>query len=371
MVEFDRVILTGATGAVGAYFARRLVHELKVPTVCILRNPGALERLTRAVGPEVAGRVTPVFADLTREDEVVAAAGGLGRSERLLAVHCAGEVSWTKSERLAAPINIGGTRNVARLAVAASRQPPRLVFLSTAFCSDDHPPRNPYEVTKLAAERLLAAEFATQASVSVLRCSLVVGATSDGWISRFNGLYPLIRILALAEVPCLIADPDYRVDCVPVDFIWDQVVRAAVAPGRAGEVRRLVAAAADRALPLPTLARMVLSRVDGLRRRNRLTPLPEISILTERQFRFLMRSSRSWNLVQRFAKVEEISELMSGYISHGGSGRQIDADTLGGPPPDPADYMDRVLDYWILCNESRVLAAREPDWLMAGEGARA
>ncbi|WP_421934767.1 SDR family oxidoreductase [Phenylobacterium sp.] len=371
MSDFDRVILTGATGAVGAYFVRRLVDEGSPPTVCILRDPNALERLGRAVGPEIASRITPVFADLTREDEVLAVTAKLGKSERSLVLHCAGEVSWTKSERLAAPINIDGTRRVAQLAVTVSRQTPSLVFLSTAFCSEEHPPRNPYEATKLAAERLLAAEFAGLVDISIMRCSLVVGTSSDGWMSRFNGLYPLIRILALAEVPCLIADPDYCVDCVPVDFVWEQAVRAAAMPRPPGQMLRLVAAAGRRAMPLQSLARLAVGRVDALRRRHQQPPLPEISILAERQFRFLMRSSKSWNLSQRFAKVEEISELMAGYVSHGGSGREIEAIALGGPPPDPAAYMDRVLDFWITCNERRVLGARRPDWLLAGEGAGA
>jgi thioester reductase-like protein len=368
MADFDRVILTGASGAVGAYFVRRLVEDSATPIVCVLRGPNAFDRLVRAVGAEFASRLAPVYADLTREDEVAAAAAALGRSERSLVIHCAGEVSWTKSERLAAPININGTRYIAQMAMAVSRQRAALVFLSTAFCSDTHPPRNPYETTKLAAERLLAADFAAHLDVSIVRCSLVVGAASDGWMSRFNGLYPLIRILALAEVPCLIADPDYCVDCVPVDFVWEQVERAAAQPRRSGEVLRLVAAAGGLALPIHELARMALSRIDALRQRHQLAPLPEISILPERQFRFLMRASKSWSLTHRFAKVEEISELMAGYISHGGSGRNIEPIALGGPPPDPADYMDRVLDFWIARNEARILSAREPDWLMANQG---
>ena len=168
-------------------------------------------------------------------------------------------------------------------------------------------------------------------------------------------------------MPCLIADADYAIDCVPVDFVWDQVARALQDQSPSGMMRLLVASAGSDALPIQKFVRIVLSRVDAFRETHDLPRLPEISILPDRQFRFLMRASKNWGLTKRFAKVEEISELMSGYIAHGGSGRKIEAITAEVAAPDPATYMGSVIDYWIEENAGRILTAREPVWLTADQ----
>ena len=367
MHDFDCILLTGGSGAIGAYILRELAGDQTVPIFCILRGKASLERLIAAVGPEVADRIIPIYADLSVRGQVEATLNQIGRFPRCLAIHCAAEVSWTKSERLSGPINVEGTRNFAWLAVSVSREQPVLVFLSTAFCEQGYPPRNAYEATKLAAELLLEQEFGDLAQIAILKCSLVVGAEVDGWIARFNGVYPLIRILALAEVPCLIADAQYQIDCVPVSFVWNQIT-SAVGELRAGaRLVRLVTAAGSLSLPIQELVRHTVERVDRARQACGLESLPIISIISERQFRFLMSASKSWSLTRRFSKVEEISEVMSGYIAHGGSSRNIKSSTLGGPAPDPKTYIARVLDFWIERQAARVLSSRQPEWLTADE----
>lgn len=362
MLEYDAILISGGSGAVGSFFLRELASRFVGPIYGLHRTPNAFERMTASLNGGIE-RVTPVLVDLADADASRAAAGHLPRHSRLLGIHCAGDVSWTKSERLVGPINVGGTRNFVAMATALSETPPSIVFLSTAFASADHTPRNAYERTKLQAEEVLRTEFAGAIRAAVVKCSLVVGAQNDGWISRFNGLYPLLRVILSAELPCLIADPSYTVDTVPTDFVWAEVLAAAAALSAERSWLDLVAASGPASLSLQQIVEIARERADRLRREAGLDPLPPLSIITERQYRFLMQASKSWDMEARFAKVEQISEIMSGYITHGGSGRTIEPLTLSGSAPPPARYLATATDFWIAQNMDRVVTRRRPEWL--------
>ena len=363
MLDYDAIILSGASGAVGSFLVRELTEHWPQKLICVLREPASMDRLRKAVGDDMAARVIPVYADLTKDEDAAAAQAVVGMHHRCLAIHCAGDVSWTKSQRLVGPINIDGTRRFAQLAVEASRNRPAIIFLSTAFCSDDAEPRNAYEATKLQAERMLLDDFSARAYLATIRCSLVVGSQSDGWIARFNGLYPMMSLIAMAEVPCLIAERTYTVDTVPIDIVWREIELAARRLSDANPVLRLIVASGNNAIRLAKFAEITSARVNDTRAAEGLGALPQISIISERQFRFLMKASKSWDMEQQFSKVEQISDIMAGYIAHGGSGRDIEPRLLGNAMPIPESYMPSVVDYWIGRNRSRVLVDRVPEWL--------
>lgn len=363
MLDYDAIILSGASGAVGSFLVRELTEHWPQKLICILREPASMDRLRKAVGDDMAARVIPVYADLTKDEDAAAAQAVVGAHRRCLAIHCAGDVSWTKSQRLVGPINIDGTRRFAQLAVEASRERPAIIFLSTAFCSDDAEPRNAYEATKLQAEHMLLDDFSARAYLATIRCSLVVGSQSDGWIARFNGLYPMMSLIAMAEVPCLIAERTYTVDTVPIDIVWREIELAARQLSDANPVLKLIVASGSNAIRLAKFAEITSARVNDTRAAEGLGALPQISIISERQFRFLMKASKSWDMEQQFSKVEQISDIMAGYIAHGGSGRDIEPRLLGNAMPMPESYMPSVVDYWIGRNRPRVLVDRVPEWL--------
>lgn len=355
------LVLTGSSGAIGSHIVRHSRHIASSRAFCIVRSPRSFEMVREAAGP-AAARLTPIFADVSSQTDMARAAAEIGRWENAAAVHCAGDVSWTKSARLLRPVNVEGAVNVAKLMIQVSHCRPSLVFLSTAFADESIAARNAYEQTKLEAEHELLTIDARQLGLAIIRCSLVVGASSDGSISRFNGLYPLIRIVALAEVPCVIAEPDYKVDVVDVGYVGEQVDLALEQLGDAASPLRLIAAAGDGAMGIRPLVTTILSRTNKFRNDRGLDDLPEVSVVTSRQYRFLMGASKNWGLEKRFSRVEQISDLMSGYIRHGETGRAIKPVFLCDPPPEPSAYMPAVIDYWLSVNERRILADRQPEW---------
>jgi thioester reductase-like protein len=367
MHDFDAVLISGASGVLGSFAVRELLREFSCPIYCLLRSPMSFTKLTNSLGKMAISRIRPLFADLTSCAEMEALAGSLN-SKRLLGIHCAADVSWTRSEVLLRPVNEAGTRRFAELLLAASQQVPTLCFLSTAYVEAGQQPRNAYELTKGAAEAMLTKEYGARLALYILKCSLVVGSSEDGWIGRFNGLYPLVRIVAHADVPCLIAEPGYCLDTVPIDFVWREIC-AGAALARPSAPIYATAAAGNSAISLIELAHGIQRETNMVRRANGLSSLPEISIIPERKFKFLMTAAKTWGLESRFAKVEQISQLMSGYLLHAATARRIEPTSLTGQPPDPRNYLAGCIRYWLEQNIGSVLRDRSPEWIGGKLGA--
>jgi len=364
MPKYDRVLVSGGSGAIGAAVLRQLMQQYpEAQIVCVLRNSRSLERLAPFLEPSRLHRLKSVFLDLAAEEPIDLNTVGLEKTQRCLAVHCAADVSWSKSERLLSPINVRGAERFAELALAASERQPALIFLSTAFIEDGKPFRNAYEKTKLAAETLLQERFGARMHLGIIRCSLVVGSSIDGEILRFNGLYPLVRVVALAEVPCVIADASYQVDTVPVDYVVAQIIACAQSLGEGCRFISTVAATgSERSLLIGDLVQCIASNANSFRAALGAEPLQPVSVIPQRQFRFLMRAARVGRWRRGSARWRESARFMSGYVVHGASGRAIRPSWLGSAAPAPASYIDTVIKYWLERNHDRVAANKQHSW---------
>lgn len=173
-----RVLLTGASGFVGAAVMRALVavgYEVRA----LVRSPGSFQPL-----PGVAAWP----GDITDLASTVAAASGCGS-----VIHCAADYRLSLRPADAASmiaVNVGGTANVLRAAQATGAK--RLVHCSTvgtlAFqrtgkvCNEeDRAPSpaslaGPYKRSKWAAERLVLGPFSAGLEVVVVQPSTPVGS---------------------------------------------------------------------------------------------------------------------------------------------------------------------------------------------------
>jgi nucleoside-diphosphate-sugar epimerase len=199
-----RVVMTGATGALGSLAAERLVstgHDLVT--------------LSRTGTPRWDLREEPP-ADLPEL---------LGTAD--VVVHAAADIRLGASWDALAPVNVTATARIAETLGAVSR-PPRLVFVSSAFA----PPRgeghnNEYEHTKWAAEEVVRA---AGIPVTIVRPSLIIGSRGDGRILRFSGLYQFVRMLSHGLVPAVPGKGATKLDVVPVDVAADLLVSEIESP---------------------------------------------------------------------------------------------------------------------------------------------
>jgi thioester reductase-like protein len=250
MPSHDALLLTGATGFVGAAVLARHLERSDRPVVALVRAPdqrAASARLRRVLGElfdpgeadELAARCTAVPADLlaprlgldlARRDDIARRVTEV--------VHCAASVEFDQPLAQARSVNLTGARRVTQLAELCSVSGEglrRVVHVSTAYVAgerdgvfdeDEHGPppafRNTYEQTKHEAEHALRT-WPGRLPLQIVRPSIVVGDRRTGWTSAFNVLYWPLRMYARGHLPVVPAVREAPVDVVPVDYVADAV----------------------------------------------------------------------------------------------------------------------------------------------------
>jgi thioester reductase-like protein len=245
----DNVLLTGATGFLGAEVLKRILRSHPRTHVSLLVRSTVREtatermerQLVRSFGQEETSRhrdrVEVVEADISHR--------GLGidpeRSLRLLprvdhVIHCAAAVQFGLPLDVARRDNTDGTRNVLTF---AERLPHlgRLDYIGTAFVAGKRNGlvkedeldvgqefSNSYEQTKMESEKLVRA-FAERHPTAIYRPSIIVGNSKTGEAGAFQGFYQALQfyrqIFSKGIVLMIPADPNAIVDIVPIDYVVD------------------------------------------------------------------------------------------------------------------------------------------------------
>ncbi|MFE4975292.1 amino acid adenylation domain-containing protein [Kitasatospora sp. NPDC056651] len=238
------ILLTGATGFCGAHLLHALLATTRARIHCLVRAPDeehALERLRAAqqrfLRHDLADpRVVPLVGDLTRPRLGMTDRQFDWMAGRLDAVfHLGGQVNFLYPYHQLRAANVGGTREVVRLA-GHSRGIP-VHYLSTLAVlagfgaagvpkvTERTPLAHPerlgvgYVESKWVAERLLREAAAAGLPVTVLRTNDVTGDLADGVMNTGTELCALIAYLADSGT-----SPDVR---LPLDFVpADRFARA-------------------------------------------------------------------------------------------------------------------------------------------------
>jgi thioester reductase-like protein/predicted lipid carrier protein YhbT len=246
MSRTQRVLLTGITGSVGSWIARKALLDGKRLLAVVRADSDAAARsrvraALNVVGVgDLAGQVEVMRGDICLE--------GLGLKPRTrhpsdisLIIHCAAALEFGENfVELSRQVNIGGTANVLEL---AERLQAPVCHLSTAYVAGTRSGivyesetdvgqefHNAYERTKSQAESLVR-EWSRRTSLEsfIFRPSIVVGDTEGGRILNFDGVYNLMRFFdSLAGV---LGEKDFRVigepnatkNFVPVDYVAEAI----------------------------------------------------------------------------------------------------------------------------------------------------
>ncbi|MCP2261200.1 nonribosomal peptide synthetase MxcG [Streptoalloteichus tenebrarius] len=251
-----QVLLTGATGFVGAHLLHELLTQTDARVVCLVRaeDAASAERrvraaLTRQHLPltDVADRVVALPADLTRPWLGLDAERFAELAEECDAIyHNAAVVSVVREYRSLRAANVLGTREILRLAAAGRPVPVHHVSTLAVGPPEGVSPEVPeafvpahpgladgYQQSKWVAERLMEQAAHRGLPVTVYRLGRVVGAPGTGLVNEqdlvWRLLLPGIRAGAL---PVL----DVAETWTPVDFVARALVRLSLTgtpePGR-------------------------------------------------------------------------------------------------------------------------------------------
>jgi fatty acid CoA ligase FadD9 len=255
-LPFATILLTGATGLLGAHLLPALLARTAAHVVCLVRAPGD-EAAAARVRATLAGYDLPL-PDATRWSALAAdlAAPDLGLSaahRRALAaeadavVHAAAEVSWLGTyEALRAP-NVLGTAALLTLARTGHLKPFHFVStISTAPATGDESSTltlaearagGGYGLSKWVAEQLVRRAGARGHPVAVYRPAMITGHSQHGLGNPDDYVHRYLRACVAAGVHLDAAGE--RLDMTPVDFVADAIAALVAAHPCGGATHHL------------------------------------------------------------------------------------------------------------------------------------
>jgi thioester reductase-like protein len=247
----DAVLVTGATGMLGAHVVAELLAATRRPVLCLVRpahgDPHrALGDAWRRFGLErllADERVVAVAGDLTQPDLGIGQDSWAGLARRVRAIyHCAGRTAPLASYVDLFAANVDAATAVLRLAGQAGAE---LHHVSTTGVFGGHdgvvkeaeysdgPDGLPtgYDQTKWVAEQLVRQAQRRGLRVSIYRLALLLASSHGGALHPEDGAGRLLRVCAkLGVAPDLHPDP---IAAAPVDHVARALVRLSLVGGAA------------------------------------------------------------------------------------------------------------------------------------------
>lgn len=251
----DTVLLTGATGHVGAALLPSLLEDPDARVYALVRardDAHLAERATRlrARVPGAEDRLFLVRGDVTQPGLGLSAEDTAGvHAEVTALIHSAASVRFDLPRAAALADNVASTEHMLAVAraLAARGRLTRLDHVSTAYVAGERPGRvfeeecdegqtfrNSYEWSKCRAEAGVRAAIAEGLPAAIHRPSIVVGDSRTGATESFNVLYWPLMLYARGWWRIFPGRPDTLVDIVPVDFVADAIATLRRDPGSLG-----------------------------------------------------------------------------------------------------------------------------------------
>jgi thioester reductase-like protein len=258
-----KVLLTGATGFLGAFTLAALLrltdHEIvsivraEDPEHAVARTAAALERtglFDAALRRDFARRVVALPGDLARPRLGLTERQWDGLAEEVATLyHCGAEVDYVKPYRSLREANVGGTVELLRL---AARGPKTMHYVSTTFifgfaprlvCRENESNAEMKELnfgyaqTKWAAEQVIAEAGRRGMAVRCYRPSLVT-ASAQGCYVRGD---LTARLLAYMISHGISVDAGNQISLLPVDVCANNIVALSLLENAGPEVFHLTA----------------------------------------------------------------------------------------------------------------------------------
>lgn len=241
----DRVLLTGASGFVGAHLLEELLRDPARRVTCLMRQDTDLHGVFAQYGLDPSGldRTDTIRGDL-------AAPGlGLGLTQPGITsiLHAGASVHHLSPYRSLRDANVGGTVEILRL---AARIGCPLHYLSTlsALTPADHPltetdraadlapPSGGYNLTKWVAEQLVVQAAERGLAVTIHRIGSTGGNSRTGAFNPADILGRQVRgYLASGCAPA----GEALINLLPVDYVARAIVTLAADPANTGRVFHL------------------------------------------------------------------------------------------------------------------------------------
>ncbi len=350
----ELVLVTGATGVLGSY---------ALPALMELRPNARFMVITRGRLPRNLddARIDVVTADL-RSNFWSDPAFRNKVSQVTHVVHMAADVRWNAPEEDALNTNAIVTEQLVSQIESHATGLEKFVYVSTAFSTErplstesqglnrlDRRFSNTYEYSKFVAERAVQE---SRLPWMIVRPSIIVGRSNDGGISKFSGIYPLLKAYARGLLPIVVGYPNALVDIVPIDVVVEAVLHATF--GNAGKSKVVYAISGDQAPTVSEVVSRSISAVNQLRAANGLDSIQVVPCVPPERFARLFRPLIDDTLSAQEKRVLKLLSAFEPYFAVLEPMSPSDGSlVLTGPRFD--DYFDKCLQFWCSKNENIVL----------------
>ena len=261
-VILDNILLTGATGFVGAFLLHELLQATEAKIHCIIRaknTESARDKITKSLQSynlyqqwqeSFSNRIIPIVGDLSQP------LLGLSQSqfEKLSTeidtiYHNGAWVHHTSPYSLLKATNVLGTQEVLRLACKNKVKPVHFISTISVFAGtnqiihENEPldvnrtPAGGYAQSKWVAEKLMAIARQRNLPVSIYRVGAVSGDSQTGAFNRNDFLYKMIQgCVQLGSAPI----GNMMLDIMPVDYVSQAIIHLSKQSESWGKVFHLV-----------------------------------------------------------------------------------------------------------------------------------
>ncbi|MET0966298.1 MAG: SDR family oxidoreductase [Nakamurella sp.] len=220
------ILVTGAAGVVGQALLPRLIagpdggrstgrrigigHNADVIALTHHREitvPGATAVRGSITAPQL-GLSVPDYEALADRVDVV--------------VHSAAMTGFNQADGQHTTINVDGTREVLRFAAHANAP---VVHVSTAFLHPTDDPEHPRKSVRYAESKRAGEELVRASGVphTIVRPSIVIGHSTTGETSAFQGVYQVSAALMKGMLPLLPFERVWPFDLIPCDVVADAI----------------------------------------------------------------------------------------------------------------------------------------------------
>ncbi|HEX2189075.1 MAG TPA: thioester reductase domain-containing protein, partial [Longimicrobiaceae bacterium] len=262
--EPREVLLTGATGFLGAYLLHQLLQRTAARVHCLVRAAGpvsGVERIRRKLdsyglwSEAYRARIAAVPGDLAQPLLGLAPEEFAALAERLDAVyHNGAQVNHTFPYAALRAANVGGTQEVLRLACTGPTKPVHFLSSIAVYAPpapgrpvpeahleddpvDEWRPLPGYARSKWVAEHVVRLAAARGLPVSIYRPGIVTGDSRTGICATHDFIWRFTRAcVEMESVPAM----DGLSDVAPVDYVSAAIVALSLRPGSAGRTFNLV-----------------------------------------------------------------------------------------------------------------------------------
>ncbi|MBJ7310430.1 non-ribosomal peptide synthetase [Rugamonas sp. CCM 8940] len=252
----DCVFITGATGFLGAYMLRDLLDMTAARMLCLVRAADQADGLRR-IRANLEGyglwrdgderRIEALPGDLAAPSFGLDPAGFAALADRADVIfHNGGQVNFLAPYQSLEAANVGGTRDVLRLASSGHLKPVHVVSTLGVYLTEDQldatiseqsPPPTPagqhggYNQSKWVAEQLALAARARGLPVALYRPARITGDSRHGTANLADYFHSWIKgCVQLGLAPS--GDGD-SFDMAPVDYVSRAIVQLALGAGAA------------------------------------------------------------------------------------------------------------------------------------------